>query len=86
MNGEQKKMLYEISMIDFAIVEMNEYLDTHPYDSETVAYIAQYNRVKNKMMQEYANRYWPLSVRSIMESENEWTWALTPMPWEGECR
>ncbi len=86
MNKEQKKMLYEISMIDFAIVEMNLYLDTHPCDTETIAYITQYNRVKSKMMQEYANRYWPLSVRSIMECENEWTWALTPLPWEGECR
>ncbi len=84
MSKEQQKLLYEISMIDFAIVELNEYLDTHPYDTESVQYIAQYNRVKNKMMREYASKYSPLAVR-YAEDESEWSWTMTPLPWEGGC-
>lgn len=85
MNKEQEKLLYEISMIDFAIVELNEYLDTHPHDAESVQYIAQYNRVKHKMMREYTNKYGPLAVR-YAEDEPKWSWSLTPMPWEGGCK
>lgn len=32
--NEQKRMLYEISMVDFLIVDMSLYLDTHPRDRE----------------------------------------------------
>ena len=29
-NSEQSRLLHNIDIMDFVIVEMNEYLDTHP--------------------------------------------------------
>ena len=34
----RNNLLKEISMVDFAIVDLNQYLDTHPDDSDAVAY------------------------------------------------
>ena len=39
--SRQQHMLKEISMVDFAIVELTEYLDTHPDDEDAVSYIKQ---------------------------------------------
>ena len=61
MSGnEQQKMLCEIGMIDFVIVEMTEYLDTHPDDKEAIDYVNYYICMKNTMMQDYAEKYEPL--------------------------
>ncbi len=83
--NEQKKLLFDIGMIDFVIVEMTLYLDTHPYDKEAIAYMNHYTKMKNQATREYNMKYGPLSVSSIENCQNEWKWALQPMPWEGEC-
>lgn len=41
MNGslcEMNRMLKDIGIIDFALVELNEYLDTHPFDKRAMEY------------------------------------------------
>ena len=32
MNSEREQLFHDIGVIDFVIVEMTEYLDTHPTD------------------------------------------------------
>lgn len=84
--SEQEKMLHNINLIDFVIVEMTEYLDTHPSDSEAADYLKNYVRMKNHALREYASKFSPLTISSADASScNEWTWATTPMPWEGGC-
>lgn len=86
MSGEQKKMLHNIGVIDFVIVEMNEYLDTHPTDKEAIDYLGHYVRMKNQAMREYAMKFGPLCISDADScNQNEWKWALQPWPWEGEC-
>ena len=85
-NNEQERLLHDISVIDFVIVEMNEYLDTHPNDSDAVDYLKRYVRMKNQALREYASKFSPLTIATADASScNEWTWATTPMPWEGGC-
>lgn len=84
--NEQEKLLHNISLMDFVIVEMTEYLDTHPTDSEAIDYLKHYVRMKNQALREYASKYSPLTIASADASScSEWTWATTPMPWEGGC-
>ena len=84
VSEEQKRMLKDISMIDFVLVEMTEYLDTHPYDKRAIEYFKHYNRIKNEAMKDYAVKYGPLSLSVVdYTSNNEWEWGLQPMPWEG---
>ncbi len=84
--NEQAKLLHDINVIDFVIVEMTEYLDTHPNDTEAIDYLKRYVCMKNQALREYASKYTPLTISSADASScNEWTWATSPMPWEGGC-
>ncbi len=81
------KLLKEISMVDFAIVELNLYLDTHPDDTDAVAYIKQYITILNRLKEEYAAQYGPLTVCNATANDCDmWKWAKMPLPWEGGCK
>lgn len=85
-NSEQNRLLHNIDIMDFVIVEMNEYLDTHPTDRDAIEYTRHYVRMKNQAMKEYAAKYGPLCIQDIDACKHdEWKWALQPWPWEGEC-
>ena len=88
-NNDMSKaaLLHEISKVDFAVVEMTLYLDTHPDECEAIAYLNHYVKLKNQLEKEYSYKYEPMSVALAPESDgNKWLWALAPMPWEGGCR
>lgn len=79
------ELLLEIDVISFAITEMVEYLDTHPYEKAAIDYVNYYIRKKNQLMTEFSYLYEPLTL-SVNQSDGEkWQWALSQMPWEGEC-
>lgn len=80
--SEQRKLVLEISKIDFAITEMNLYLDTHPYDVDAIEQCKRYINRKRQLEREYALKYPALSLDDITGSSKEWNWALQPSPWE----
>lgn len=86
-SNEQEKLLHDISILDFIVVELAEYLDTHPTDRNAIEYFNHYNRLNNQVKREYSTRFTPLTLSGADTSNcNDWKWALTPMPWEGGCR
>lgn len=86
MTGEKERLYHDIGVIDFVIVEMKLYLDTHPTDKEAMEYLNHYVRMKNQAMREYAMKFGPLRMSDADSStQNEWKWAMQPWPWEGEC-
>lgn len=81
------KLLKEIAMVDFAIVELTLYLDTHANDHDAVTYIKQYISISKHLKEEYAKLYGPLVVCDADFNECEqWKWAIMPLPWEGGCK
>ena len=85
--SEQERLLHNINLMSFVIVEMTLYLDTHPTDSEAIDYLQHYGRMKDKAMREYAAKFGPLTIDTADSANGkEWQWALTPMPWEGGCK
>lgn len=90
VSSEMNRMLRDISIIDFALVDLNEYLDTHPFDKQAMEYFNHYARIKNQMAKEFSMRYYPLTT-DLSADTREWNWVLSPMPWEytameGGCR
>ncbi len=84
--NEQEKLLHDIGILDFIVVELNLFLDTHPYDRDAMEYFNHYNRLCNQAKREYCDKFEPLTVSCAdMTDCNSWKWALTPMPWEGGC-
>lgn len=82
-NNERQRMLNEIGKVDFALKDLNLYLDTHPYDQQAIEQFKQYNRMKNQMTKEYTKAYGPINLGILDDDMREWKWSLQPFPWEG---
>ena len=80
---ERQKLLNEIGKIDFIIVELNLYLDTHPFDQQALEKIRYFQSKKKQLVQEYTEAYGPLMRDCIDDNAREWKWALQDWPWEG---
>ena len=88
MNGtcncrERKTLLNEIGKIDFVLVELNLYLDTHPFDQQALTNIRHFQKMKKQLVQEYTGNYGPLTRDCMNDNAHEWQWALQVWPWEG---
>lgn len=84
LSQEGMRMLNDISIVDFVLVDLSLYLDTHPFDQEAMEYFNHYVRIKNKMSRDFSMRFFPLTTDQA-ESKKEWRWGAAPLPWEGEC-
>lgn len=84
LSQEGTRMLNDIRIVDFVLVDLSEYLDTHPFDQEAMKYFNHYSRIKNKMSRDFSMKYFPLTT-DMAESSKEWRWGAAPLPWEGEC-
>lgn len=82
--SQKEQMLKDIGMLDFVLVELTLYLDTHPYDCSAMEYFNHYSRIKNQMEKEFSGTYFPLT-KDMAESNKEWRWGMAPLPWEGVC-
>lgn len=82
--GNKEQLLRDIGIVDFVLVELGLYLDTHPLDRNAMEYFNHYNRIKQQMVREFSMKYYPLT-RDMAESSKEWRWGAAPLPWEGAC-
>lgn len=78
----QAQLLHWINMVSFAVVDITEYLDTHPCDEEALKYFDHYIGLRRSAMQAYADQYGPLTIDTASPG-SDWSWAAQPLPWEG---
>jgi len=86
MNGlesrEQVRLLREIQELEFAAVEWNLFMDTHPENREALeAYNATVARL-NEKKRAYEAAYGPLVHFGASASAYPWRWIEDPWPWE----
>lgn len=87
MNGtckcnDRRKLLEEIGKVDFILVELNLYLDTHPFDQQALENMRQFQKRKKELISEYTMNYGPLMRDCMDDNAHEWKWALQDWPWE----
>jgi len=82
--SHKEQMFRDIGIVDFVLVDLILYLDTHPFDVDAMEYFNHYSKIKNQMMAEFAQKYFPLTG-DLAESSKEWSWGMAPLPWEGVC-
>lgn len=83
-DNNRLEMLKEIAAVDFAIIDLHLFLNTHPTDENV---IAQYNSLvaQCKMIKQNYERYFgPLSSTGS-PSAYPWQWINEPWPWEKEA-
>ena len=82
----RKDLMDKIDQYSFAMNEANLFLDTHPFDTEALAYFQKYRELRVEAVKEYANYYAPLCIDYAVSDKTPWSWVNEPWPWEGvEC-
>ena len=67
--NEQEKLLHDIGVLDFVVIELSLYLDTHPTDRNAMEYYNHYNRMTNQAKKEYSQKFGPLTLALADTSE-----------------
>ncbi len=76
--------LYEISMVDFLLVDVKLYLDTHPTDRNALDYYRHYENLLHQLREAYVAKFGPLFATDS-GCDKAWEWAMEPNAWEGVC-
>lgn len=72
--------LAELQALDFAIVELALYLDTHREDMEALGLYRKYQELYDRCREVYEKKYGPLN--HISARDGGYTWLDDPWPWE----
>jgi spore coat protein JB len=78
-NGNRDEMLKKIKELQFSMIDLALYLDTHPNDKKAICMHREYANKYRRMTDEYQRMYGPLT---IMFPCNKWRWLEEPWPWE----
>jgi len=78
--SERQELMQKIATYDFAVVELNLYLDTHPQDRTALKKLADYEAMSRELREEYEEKYGPIIFRA--SPENRMKWIKNPWPWD----
>lgn len=77
---EREVLLFKIMELDFAINDLNLYLDLHPEDSEIYEKFKKFTQEYLLLKDDYAKKYGPLSLDQT--SSSSYDWMKNPWPWD----
>lgn len=80
--SERDRLLRRIATIDFAIVELHLYMDTHPNAENINSKLREYEEKSTILRKEYEEKYGPLIPNNI--DGNQWAWISNPWPWDND--
>lgn len=73
--------LNQLRALDFVILELGLYLDTHPYDAEVFSLFREYVALEKAAQESYVAQYGPL-VQTDSAIDGGFTWGKGPWPWQ----
>ena len=79
---EREILLKKISTYQFAALDLQLFLNTHPNDRKTLEKMKEYKDAAKPLIMEFEDKYGPLTKN--MTSSNNWNWIKSPWPWENE--
>ena len=72
-----------IAAYDFALVEMNLYLDTHPCDKEALELMYAYRRKRAELIELYESCFGVYeNMAASVKNTEYWSWVNDPWPWD----
>lgn len=82
-NSSKESILQDIRELEFALTELNLYLDTHPNNRRALRDYNCVNKALIELKKHYSKKYGQLSSYSFSEnSDCSWNWIEGPWPWE----
>ena len=80
--NEREELMYKIMEIDFAINDLNLYLDLNPEDNTMYEKFKMYVKECMGLKDEYSKKYGPLTLDQV--DSKEYKWEDNPWPWESD--
>lgn len=78
MNRDE--LLKKITAVDFYIIDLHLYLNTHPTDKEAISKYNAAVKESRELRETFERMYGPLSYNFI--SKYPWQWIDNPWPWQ----
>ena len=72
--------LAELQALEFVLVELGLYLDTHQDDAQAMELYRQYATLEKEGRARYEAAYGPITQSATAQSKN-WAWLKDPWPW-----
>ena len=82
-DNTRQALLNRVQMYEFALVEANLFLDSHPDHQEALAYYTKYSELLQQAKEEFSSRFGSL-VPMVAEGDTRWRWVDDPWPWENQ--
>lgn len=79
---DREALLKKISTYQFAVLDMQLYLDTHPGDEDTLEKMEKFRDKAQPLIEQFETKYGPLTKNA--NETNNWSWIKAPWPWESE--
>ncbi|MCM3122233.1 MULTISPECIES: spore coat protein CotJB [unclassified Mesobacillus] len=72
----------ELQAVDFVLVELTLYLDTHPDDYDAINQFNQFAKERRRLKKVVESMYGPLQQYGNSYSGYPWNWSEGPWPWQ----
>ena len=82
--GDTKKILYELQLIDFSMIDTILDLDAYPCSAEALDYYHKLKAEREKLQAMLEQNGYPLTAGGNT-SHSAWDWTNAPWPWELEA-
>jgi spore coat protein JB len=79
---EYYRNLEEIQAVDFVLVELTLYLDTHPDDYQALQQFNQYAQQSMQLKRAFEMKFGPLQQYGNSYTDADWSWGTSPWPWQ----
>lgn len=82
LSDDYYQLLENLQILDFTLVELNLYLDTHPDDLEAIKQFNTYTKKAKELRQQFEESFGPLMHFGHSYSTHPWAWNEPPWPWQ----
>ncbi|WP_102263437.1 spore coat protein CotJB [Mesobacillus jeotgali] len=72
----------ELQAVDFVLVDLTLYLDTHPEDYEAINQFNHFAKERRRLKKVVESMYGPLQQYGNSYSGYPWNWDDAPWPWQ----
>ena len=77
---DYERKLYKVMELDFALVDLNLYLDMHPEDLEAYQLFQNYVKEEKIVKKEFTEQYGPILFTN--SNYKNYEWIKNPWPWD----
>jgi spore coat protein JB len=76
------QLMEDLQAVDFVLIELNLYLDTHPEDLEALKQFNTFAQQSQALRRTFEERFGPLLGGGKSFSTFPWAWKEPPWPWQ----